>query len=182
MRDQDQQFFDSFMLVIGVLIGVVVGLFFLARAVAIDRQEQFVMEDPKVLAEIDARLKPIGRVALLGDEELEAAQQQAAAPAPAAAPAQRTGAQVYNEACFACHAAPGIGGAPAIGDASHWEDRIPKGIEVLEQNALHGFQGDTGIMPAKGGRLDLSDQEVIDAVHYMVEQLPGGGAAVSSAQ
>ncbi len=176
MRDQDQQFFDSFMLVIGILIGVVAGLFFLARAVAIDRQDEYVMSDPRVAAQIDERIRPVGRVVLSGDEALQASSQQAA-PAPTAPDMPLTGAQVFNQACFACHAPPGIGGAPVIGDAGHWADRIPKGMDVLEQNALMGFQGDTGFMPAKGGRPDLSDQEVIDAVHYMIEQLQGNGSA-----
>jgi cytochrome c5 len=176
LRDQDQQFFDSFMLVIGILAGVAVGLFFLARAIAIDTQGEFVMSDPRVRAEINARIEPIGRVVLFGDEELEAAQQAvAAAPAPVDMPL--TGAQVFNQACYLCHASPGVGGAPVIGEESHWDDRLPKGMEVLNQNALNGFQGETGFMPAKGGRLDLSDQEVVDAVQYMVEQLEGNGAA-----
>ena len=180
MRDQDQQFFDSFMLVIGILIGVVVGLFFLARAVAIDTQGQFVMSDPRVRAEIDARIKPIGEVVLLGDEALEEAQ-QAAAAAPSAVDMPLTGAQVFNQACYLCHAAPGVGGAPVIGDPEQWADRIAQGIDVLNDHALNGYQGATGFMPAKGGRLDLSDQEVIDAVQYMVDQVQQGDAA-SAAQ
>jgi len=176
LRDQDQQFFDSFMLVIGILIGVAVGLFFLARAVAIDRQDEYVMSDPRVLAEIDARIRPVGRVVLAGDEELQAAAEQQA-PAPTAQDMPLTGAQVFNQACFACHAPPGVGGAPVIGDAGQWTDRIAQGMDVLEQHALMGYQGSTGFMPAKGGRPDLSDQEVIDAVHYMVEQVQGNGSA-----
>lgn len=179
MRDQDQQFFDSFMLVIGILIGVMVGLFFLARAVAIDTQGEYVMADPRVIAEIDARIEPIGHVVMLGDDALEAAEQPQG-PGPAATDMPLTGAQVFNQACHACHASPGVGGAPVLGDESQWAGRIAKGMDVLEQNALEGFQGDTGFMPAKGGRPDLSDQEVVDAVHYMVEQIDGGGAAPAS--
>ena len=170
MRDQDQQFFDSFMLVIGILIGVAVGLFFLARSIAMDTQNEYVMSDPRVLAAIDERIRPVGRVVLSGDEAL-AASPQPSAPAPTGPATPLTGEQVFNQACFACHAPPGIGGAPVLGDAGQWVTRIAKGIDVLEQNALNGYQGDTGFMPAKGGRPDLSDQEVIDAVHYMVEQV-----------
>lgn len=172
MRDQDQQFFDSFMLVIGILIGVAVGLFFLARAVAIDTQGQFVKADPRVRAEIDARIQPIGEVVLIGDEELAAAE-RAAAAAPAPVDMPLTGPQVFNQACFVCHAPPGVGGAPVIGEPAQWADRIAQGMDVLNDHALHGL----GAMPPKGGRLDLSDQEVIDAVQYMVEQVQQGDSS-----
>ena len=179
MRDQDQQFFDSFMLVIGILMGVAVGLYFLAQRIASDTQGVNVLADPRVRAEIDARIQPIGEVVLIGDEELAAAQ-QAAPPAPTAVDMPLTGPQVFNQACYLCHAPPGVGGAPVLGDAAQWADRIAQGMDVLTDHALNGYTGQTGFMPAKGGRLDLSDQEVIDAVQYMVDQVQQGDAAPAS--
>ena len=61
----------------------------------------------------------------------------------------------------------GVGGAPVVGDAAQWTDRIAKGVDVLKQHAIEGFTG-VGFMPAKGGRVDLSDEEVAGAVDYMV--------------
>lgn len=171
LRDQDQQFYDSFMLVIGILIGVAVGLFFLARMIAIDTQSVAVLSDPRLQAEIDQRIAPVGRVVLLGDEELAAAQATAAA-APTPVDMPLSGPQVYNQACYLCHSAPGVGGAPVLGDTAQWSGRVEKGIDTLIEHALTGFQGETGFMPAKGGRVDLSDEEVMEAVRYMVEQLP----------
>ena len=43
-------------------------------------------------------------------------------------------------------------------------------MDVLNDHALNGFAGNAGYMPPKGGRVDLSDQEVIDAVTYMVDE------------
>lgn len=171
MRDQDQQFFDSFMLVVGILIGVAVGLFFLVRMIAIDTQGQFVVDDPAVQAEIDKRIEPVGKVVLLGSAELEAAR---ATPVVAPQPVAEvlTGPQVYNLACIACHAPPGIGGAPPLGDASAWGPRVAAGRDVLIDHALNGFQGDAGVMPARAGRPDLSDEEIIGALDYMLGQLP----------
>lgn len=171
MRDQDQQFFDSFMLVVGILIGAAVGLFFLVRMIAIDTQGEFVLEDPTVQAEINSRIEPVGQVVLLGSAELAAAR-----AAPVAVPVQvaepRTGPQVYNQACIACHAPPdGVAGAPVVGDNEAWASRVEKGIETLTDHALNGFQGSAGFMPAKGGRLDFSDEEVIAALQYMLDQL-----------
>jgi cytochrome c5 len=179
LRDQDAQFFDSFMLVLGILVGAAVGLFFLARIIAIDTQGQFVLEDPRVQQEINARIRPIGEVMLLGSEELESL---AAAPAPQAQQVETTlsGPQVYNQACYLCHSPPGVGGAPALGDPAAWESRIDKGIETLNNSAINGFQGDAGFMPAKGGRMDLSDSEIISAVEYMLEQAEGGGGGAGA--
>jgi cytochrome c5 len=169
LRDQDQQFFDSFMLVVGILIGVAVGLFFLVRIVAIDTQGQFVLEDPAVRAQIEERIRPIGRVVLLGDAELEAMATATAAPTPVET--VMSGPQVYNAACYLCHSAPGVGGAPVLGDAAAWAARLEQGVETLNNHAINGFQGTTGFMPAKGGRVDLSDEAIVAAVEYMIEQV-----------
>ncbi len=80
-----------------------------------------------------------------------------------------SGPQVYNAACLACHGA-GVGGAPILGDVAAWAPRIAQGTDVLNDHALNGFTGPVGYMPPKGGRVDLSDQEIIDAVTYMVEE------------
>jgi cytochrome c5 len=40
----------------------------------------------------------------------------------------------------------------------------------LKDHAINGFQGSAGYMPAKGGRVDLSDEEVASAVEYMVSE------------
>lgn len=167
MRNQDDQFFDSFMLVMGLLIGITVGVFFLTRYISDQTQAVFVREDPRVIAAIDERTRPLGRVILMGDEELAAAPAVAVAPAPAAAP--MTGPQVYNSACTICHGT-GVGGAPITGDIAHWEARIAQGMDMLHQRAIEGYTGPDGYMPPKGGRVDLSDDEVIAAVEYMVEQ------------
>jgi cytochrome c5 len=169
VRDHDQQFFDSFMLVVGILIGVAVGLFFLVRMIAIDTQGQYVLDDPAVQAAIEERIAPVGQVVLLGSDELAAA--AAAVAVPERVATVLTGPQVYNEACFACHSAPGVGGAPVIGDAQAWDPRVAQGMDTLTQHALNGYQGNSGFMPAKGGRVDLSDQEIVSAIEYMVGQL-----------
>lgn len=78
-----------------------------------------------------------------------------------------TGEQAYSS-CGACHTA-GIAGAPTFGDASAWTDRVAKGIDELYTNAINGYQGSAGYMPAKGGNAALSDESVKAAVDYMVD-------------
>lgn len=79
------------------------------------------------------------------------------------------GKATYDMACFACHAA-GVAGAPKLGDKAAWAPRIEKGMDTLKKHAIEGFQGNSGVMPAKGGRTDLSDEQVNAAVEYMVSQ------------
>ncbi|MEJ2257582.1 MAG: hypothetical protein P8X98_11360 [Woeseiaceae bacterium] len=45
---------------------------------------------------------------------------------------------------------------------------IEQGLDTLKRHAIEGYTGEAGYMPAKGGRLDLSDEEVAGAVEYMV--------------
>ncbi|HUL66163.1 MAG TPA: c-type cytochrome [Burkholderiaceae bacterium] len=75
---------------------------------------------------------------------------------------QRTGQEVVNSACVACHE-KGVNGAPKIGDRAAWIPRMSKGLDVLVQSAVHGH----GAMPARGGMADLSDREIESAITYM---------------
>ena len=80
------------------------------------------------------------------------------------------GQKTYQQACFACHGA-GVAGAPKTGDKAAWKDRIAKGNDKLYENAIKGFSSKAGsVMPAKGGRSDLSDDAVKAAVDFMVAQ------------
>ncbi|MCH9694193.1 MAG: c-type cytochrome [Gammaproteobacteria bacterium] len=120
-------------------------------------------------AAVQERIRPVGRVYLPGEEhEAEAPTVETPAePEPVAT--AMSGPQVYNTACLACHGA-GIGGAPVLGDASQWVDRIAQGNDVLQQHAISGYTGSAGYMPPKGGRMDLSDGEIEAAVDYMVSE------------
>lgn len=106
--------------------------------------------------EVAERLAPEGEVAL----ESEVGSMVAAAPAGAAA---RSGQVVFDTKCAMCHAT-GAAGAPKMGSASDWADRIAKGVETLYTSALNGIRG----MPPKGLCMDCSDDELKGAVDYMV--------------
>ena len=43
-------------------------------------------------------------------------------------------------------------------------------MDVLKRHAIEGYMCEKGYMPAKGGRADLSDEEVGAAVEYMVAE------------
>ena len=75
------------------------------------------------------------------------------------------GEKIYQQACLMCHGA-GVAGSPMTGDAAAWSDRIALGREKMVSNAINGI----GVMPPKGGQIQLSDEEVASAVDYMVKQ------------
>ncbi len=79
------------------------------------------------------------------------------------------GAAVFRNACALCHG-PGIAGAPRLDAAKDWNSRLSSGRESLYRNAIVGYRGRIGLMPAKGGNPSLSDDEVRAAVDYMLER------------
>ena len=66
-----------------------------------------------------------------------------------------------------CHT-PGAAGAPKLGDAAAWGPRVAQGNDVLYDHAINGYMGQAGMMPPKGGRPDIADDDVKAAVDYMV--------------
>ncbi len=79
------------------------------------------------------------------------------------------GERVYNQVCFTCHD-QGAFGAPKLGEISDWTDRISAGKSLLNHRAIEGYAGSVGFMPPRGGDPSLSDQEVRDAVQYMIDK------------
>jgi cytochrome c5 len=75
------------------------------------------------------------------------------------------GEKVYSSACVACHGT-GAAGAPKVGDKESWSQRADQGLETLVSNAINGKQG----MPAKGGKPTLTDEEIRQAVEYMLRR------------
>ena len=86
----------------------------------------------------------------------------------AAGPGDRSGKEVVDHVCAACHAT-GRDGAPKIGDTKAWEAREKRGLSALTATALEGVRK----MPPHGGSLSLNDVEVKRAITYMVNQSGG---------
>lgn len=77
------------------------------------------------------------------------------------------GRTLYEKACASCHES-GFNGAPRL-IASDWPNYQQIGVEPYAQMAIHGV----GIMPPRGGRPDLTDEQVRRAVEYILEMLDG---------
>ncbi len=84
------------------------------------------------------------------------------------------GKTVYDANCASCHAT-GVMGAPKTGTTRKWTSRLTQGVETMVQKSIEGYSGEyrgtKTFMPAKGGNPDLSDQEVGNAVAYMLQQV-----------
>jgi cytochrome c5 len=88
-----------------------------------------------------------------------------AAAAAGGAAAARSGDQVYNAYCVACHSV-GVAGAPKTGDTAAWSPRAQKGIDGLLETATNGLNA----MPPKGTCADCSAEELKAAIEYLLGQ------------
>ncbi len=109
-------------------------------------------------ADMEERIKPAGQVCLEGDSSC------GSSTASAAGGVGKPADEIYNTYCMACHTT-GAGGAPKIGDAGAWEERLGKGIEEVYANAINGING----MPPKGTCMSCSDEEIEATVDHIVE-------------
>ena len=76
----------------------------------------------------------------------------------------RSGKEIYLRYCAACHT-NGFAGSPLLKDRGEWEQRISyRGREQLIYNSYYGY----GAMPAKGGCVDCSYEEIESSVDYIL--------------
>ncbi|HUO79337.1 MAG TPA: c-type cytochrome [Steroidobacteraceae bacterium] len=170
MSKQDDHFFNTFSLVIGSLVAIAIVLFAIARGIGTPFEAALVATEPAVAAGVAANTAPVGRLAVVGQDNSALAIRHAAGGAAPAAPAlPKSGAEAFQSVCSACHGS-GVGGAPRVGDHAAWAPRLAQGQAALYQHALEGFTGKAGVMLAKGGRSDLPDELVRQTVDYMVKR------------
>ena len=169
MSKQDTHFVNVFSMVIGLLVAIAIVLFALARIVASHTQNLQVLTEADYARNVAARIEPAAQEAIAGKDNsaLAIKAEGPAAAAGAAAAAPKSGKELFEQTCSVCHG-QGIAGAPKAGDKAAWGPRIAKGKATLYDHALQGFQGSSGVMPAKGGRTDVPDDLVKQAVDYMV--------------
>ena len=91
--------------------------------------------------------------------------QEAHEPIATTAAGGKSGEEVYNGGCVACHST-GAAGAPKLDDKAAWDPRMAQGLDGLVNSAINGKNA----MPPKGGNPSWSDQEIRDAVTFMLEK------------
>lgn len=147
--------------------GWLLGLFLAASAQA---------ADPMQAENIESQIAPVGTVEVAGKSA--GGEKAAAGDAGGAA---RSGSDVYNNFCIACHGS-GVAGAPKTGDKDAWAPRADKGMDGLLETATNGLNA----MPPKGTCADCSADELRSAIAFMldesgVEVEAGSGDAAAAA-
>lgn len=106
---------------------------------------------------IEDRLQPFGKICLEG--------QDCGTVAPVlAAGGGRSGLEIYEKFCFACHAT-GVSEAPLVA-AEEWQARLQeKGDALLLANTKAGFNV---VMPPMGTCMNCTDAELVAAIDYLI--------------
>ena len=158
-QSSDKHFFNSFSVVLGILIAFAIILFMFSRMIGRATQGQEVLLEPMRVKEVRQNIGPFGHVAVAGRDNSGLAVPKSST---SAADAPTTGEQAFTKVCSACHGL-GINGAPKVGDHAAWGPRIAQGKEALYSHAIEG----KGTMPPRGGTT-WSDATIRMTVDYMV--------------
>ena len=161
-ESSDTHFFNSFSVVLGILIVFAIILFGVARSIGADTQAKDVLLDPLHLKGVQENIAPFAHVAIAGKDNSALAVVTAPAGSGAGADVPTTGEQAFTKVCSACHST-GVNGAPKIGDHAAWGPRIAEGKDALYKAAIGG----KGNMPPKGGTT-WPDATIRMTVDYMV--------------
>jgi len=129
----------------------VIGLLLMVQLVLGGINTDHSRSTPEAVAE---RIRPVAQVSI--------------SSGGAAGGAAKTGEEVYQSTCVACHGA-GVAGAPKVGDANAWRKLLAEGQTKLVADAMKGVRG----MPPKGGNPDLSNYEFERAVVFMANKSGG---------
>jgi len=160
-ESSDSHFFNSFSVVLGILVAFAILLFAFARVLGRDYQNAEQLEDPLVKKAAEQNTMPFGHEAIAGQDN-SALGAATAPPAAAATAVPATGEEAFKQVCSVCHET-GVNGAPKVGDHAAWGPRIAQGKDALYAHAIAG----KGNMPAKGGTT-WPDATIRMAVDYLV--------------
>ena len=170
MRNYDLDFLKRFSMVIAFLSALTLGLILFAIYLHDGQPHE---ANPVEAARIESRIAPAGDVyaGATGQAAKAAADAAALAAAKANVPfeGRTSGEEIFNNGpCAGCHKT-GAGGAPML-NAAGFGARAAKGKDTLYKHAMEGFQGTSGVMPARGGMPGLSDDQIKATVDWMLSQ------------
>jgi len=165
-EQDDRIFMKRFGLVLTFLSLVALGLLFFAislnnRLAPSDNPNRYLAKEDRIGPAFAVFAGETGRAAAAAAAE----QAMAGATPQLAFEGSMDGGMIYDQVCAACHNS-GAAGAPML-VASDWTERMDQGVDTLVSHAINGI----GTMPAKGGRMDLSDDQVRASVEYMLAEI-----------
>ncbi len=156
---------DKFLVGSLVIIGALVFLVYLILNSMLSLADG-VVPPPKMDAKaISERIQPVAKERIGEEPIVQASADNGEAEAVQTSEDAGPGNQVFTAVCATCHVS-GLLQAPRLGNSDDWAPRLEKGMDTLYDHAINGFKN----MPARGGRQDLSDEEVKAAVDYMISQ------------
>ncbi len=80
---------------------------------------------------------------------------------------EKIGRKVFYNRCAICHGeGREVMGAPVIGDSENWMERYRKGMNVLYEHTINGYNN----MPLKGNCVTCTDAEIRSAVNYLIDK------------
>lgn len=163
MKDQDSIFFRNFSMLLGFLVLLTIVLAIVSYEMHYDLLgDDDMAKDRSAIAK---SIEPVAQVntggAMVVKEEVK--------EVAVAFDGSTDGKMIYENVCAACHST-GAGGAPKL-EAAAWATRTTQGMDTMVSHAINGFQGTLGFMPAKGGRANLSDEQVKATVEFMISGL-----------
>jgi len=150
----------------GIIIGLIVVTAIIIALAFSMRSAPDPNANPSQLRLAEERIAPVAgvHVGAEGQAALAAAESQAAATTLAGQATAMSGQEIYQAVCSACHAA-GVAGAPTPGTEAMAQRLAGKGLDGLVNSAINGLN----VMPPKGGRPDLSDDDIRAAVTFMTQ-------------
>ena len=110
---------------------------------------------------IEKRIAPVGQVCVEGQDCAQEVNLVSSSSG-----VMRSGKEVYATACTTCHAIA-LAGAPRFGDRLCWGERANEDLDHLVETVTNGLGG----MPPMGMCMDCSQEELTDAVQYMLDAL-----------
>lgn len=134
---------------------IIFGVIKIILLTSLDAEKKAVTPESMTAEDVAERIKPVAQ-AYIGE-----------APVVVAAVVEEEsvggGQQIVTQVCSMCHGS-GMMSSPKLGNAADWAPRIEKGLDTLYDNAINGLN----MMPARGGRPDLSDDDIKSAVDHML--------------
>ena len=162
MEEQtDNVFIRNVSIVIVLLIVFTFSIAFLAKDVGFKEEES----NPSRVTTTEERIKPVADVYTgeAGAAAIEEAAASSGVEKKVAFDGSLDGEMIYGSVCSVCHGT-GAAGAPIPGSPTMAE-RAGKGQDALVNNALNGLNA----MPPRGGRADLSDEQIQAVVEFMLQ-------------